>query len=121
MTPQATTRLFSRRNPQRGLRASCGRFSRRAPCRRPCTRSRSQSGCRRVSRIWIGACVAVNSISLLLCDSNGALVLLIGYAFFFVLYKMSDPVNETYFQYFLYAGFAAIGLSLIRFVMRFMY
>ena len=48
----------------------------------------SQSGCRRVSRIWIGACVAVNSISLLLCDSNGALVLLIGYAFFFVLYKM---------------------------------
>ena len=40
---------------------------------------------------------------------------------FFVLYKMSDPVNETYFQYFLYAGFSAIGLSLIRFVMRFMY
>lgn len=47
-----------------------------------------QSGCRRISRIWIGCCVAVNSISLLLCDSNGALVLLIGYAVFFVIYKM---------------------------------
>ena len=46
------------------------------------------SGCRRVSRIWLGCCAAVNSISLLLCDSNGALVLLIGYAFFFVLYIM---------------------------------
>ena len=40
---------------------------------------------------------------------------------FFVLYKTSEPVDETYFQYFLYAGFGAIGLSLIRFVMRFMY
>lgn len=47
-----------------------------------------QSGCRRMSRIWIGCCAAVNSISLLLCDSNGALVLLIGYAVFFVVYMM---------------------------------
>ena len=47
-----------------------------------------QSGCRRMSRIWIGCCAAVNSISLLLCDSNGALVLLIGYAVFFVIYIM---------------------------------
>lgn len=46
------------------------------------------SGCRRISRIWIAACLSVNSISLLLCDSNGALVMLIGYAFFFFIYKM---------------------------------
>ena len=46
------------------------------------------SGRERVSRIWIGSCVAVNAISLLLCDSNGALVLMIGYAIFFVIYKM---------------------------------
>lgn len=46
------------------------------------------SGRERVSRIWIGSCIAVNAISLLLCDSNGALVLLIGYAIFFVIYKM---------------------------------
>ena len=46
------------------------------------------SGRERVSRIWIGSCIAVNAISLLLCDSNGALVLMIGYAIFFVIYKM---------------------------------
>lgn len=46
------------------------------------------SGRERVSRIWIGSCVAVNAISLLLCDSNGAMVLMIGYAIFFVIYKM---------------------------------
>lgn len=46
------------------------------------------SGRERVSRIWIGSCVAVNAISLLLCDSNGALMLLIAYAIFFVIYKM---------------------------------
>ncbi len=59
------------------------------------------SGCRRVSRIWIGACVAVNSISLLLCDSNGAIILLIGYAFFFVVYKMFGTENKfNFFQIF---------------------
>lgn len=46
------------------------------------------SGRERISRIWIGSCVAVNAISLLLCDSNGALILMIGYAIFFVIYKM---------------------------------
>lgn len=40
---------------------------------------------------------------------------------FFVAYKFSDPVNEEYFRNFLYCGFGAMGLSLIRFVMRFMY
>lgn len=39
----------------------------------------------------------------------------------FVMYKYSEPVNEDYFRYFLYCGFSAIGLSCIRFVMRFMY
>ena len=46
------------------------------------------SGCRRISRLWIAACLAINSISLLLSDSNGATILLIGYAFFFFIYKL---------------------------------
>ena len=46
------------------------------------------SECRRISRIWIAACLAINSISLLLSDSNGATILLIGYAFFFFIYKL---------------------------------
>ena len=46
------------------------------------------SGRDRVSNIWIGSCVAINAISLLLCDSNGALVLIIGYAIFFLIYKL---------------------------------
>ena len=48
----------------------------------------SISGRERVSRIWIGSCVAVNAISLLLCDSNGAMMLMICYAIFFLIYKM---------------------------------
>ena len=48
----------------------------------------SISGRERVSRIWIGSCIAVNAISLLLCDSNGAIILMIGYAIFFLIYKM---------------------------------
>lgn len=39
----------------------------------------------------------------------------------YVAYKMSDPVNEDLFVYFLYCGFGAIGLSLLRFILRFMY
>lgn len=46
------------------------------------------SGRERVSRIWIFSCVAINAISLLLCDSNASLVLMIAYAFFFLIYKM---------------------------------
>ena len=46
------------------------------------------SGRDRVSTIWIASCIAVNGISLLLSDSNGALVLAIGYAVMFLVYKM---------------------------------
>ncbi len=46
------------------------------------------SGKERVSRIWIGSCLAVNLICLLLCDSNAALVLILAYVVFFVTYKM---------------------------------
>ena len=46
------------------------------------------SGRERVSTIWIASCAAVNAISLLLSDSNGAMVLLLGYAVFYLLYKM---------------------------------
>ena len=46
------------------------------------------SGHERVSTIWIASCAGVNAISLMLCDSNGALVLMVGYAVFFLIYKM---------------------------------
>lgn len=52
-----------------------------------------QAGCRRISRIWIASCFAVNSISFLLSDSNGAMLMLIGYAFFFFVYKMFGTEN----------------------------
>ena len=66
------------------------------------------SGCRRVSRIWIGSCLAVNSISLLLCDSNGAIVLLVGYAFFFVVYKMFGTESKFNFKQILIRSLASI-------------
>ena len=46
------------------------------------------SGEERVSRIWLGAGIAINGTSLFLCDSNGAIVLFIFYVITFVLYKM---------------------------------
>lgn len=46
------------------------------------------SGEERVSRIWLCSALAINCMSLFLCDSNGAIVLLIFYAITFVLYKM---------------------------------
>lgn len=46
------------------------------------------SGKDRVSRIWLAFCLAINAVSLFLCDSNAALVLMVCYCIFFVLYKM---------------------------------
>ena len=46
------------------------------------------SGRQRVSRIWLGSCVVVNGISLLLCDSNASMVLMIGYATVYCVYKI---------------------------------
>lgn len=46
------------------------------------------SGRKRVSRIWLGSCIVTNVVSLLLCDSNGAMVLMIGYAIVFCVYKI---------------------------------
>ena len=46
------------------------------------------SGRERVSTIWIASCFAVNALSLMLSDSNGALVLMMGYVVFFLVYKM---------------------------------
>lgn len=42
----------------------------------------------RVSRIWLATSLAVNSISLILCDSNSSFVLLVGYCIFFIGYKL---------------------------------
>ncbi len=72
-----------------------------------------KSGCRRVSRIWLGSCVAVNGISLLLCDSNGATVLLVGYAFFFVLYKMFGTESKFSFKQILYKSMATLLAGLV--------
>lgn len=45
------------------------------------------SGRDRVSRIWIVTCLMINLISLLLCDSNASMVLMIVYVVIFVIYK----------------------------------
>ena len=39
-----------------------------------------------ISKIWIVACIGTNLFSLLLCDSNAALVLALGYAIVYVVY-----------------------------------
>lgn len=46
------------------------------------------SGRERVSRIWIGSCTVINAVSLLLCDSNASMVLMIGYAVVYCVYKI---------------------------------
>ncbi|MBQ0056733.1 MAG: hypothetical protein KBT20_03655 [Bacteroidales bacterium] len=46
-------------------------------------------------------------------------ILVVACITFFCLYKFSEPVNEDYFQYFVYCGFGAMGLSLLRFILRF--
>lgn len=71
------------------------------------------SGCRRISRIWIACCIAVNSISLLLCDSNGALVLIIGYAFFFVVYMMFGTESKFNVKQILVRSAACILAGLV--------
>lgn len=48
----------------------------------------------RVSRIWLLSAIAINGMSLFLCDSNGAIVLLIFYVIIFVLYKMFGSERE---------------------------
>ena len=48
-------------------------------------------------------------------------ILIVACIGFFIAYKTSDPVNEDYFRYFLYCGFSAMGLSMIRFILRFMF
>ncbi len=52
------------------------------------------SGEERVSRIWLCSALAINGMSLFLCDSNGAIVLLIFYVIFFALYKMFGAEHE---------------------------
>ena len=42
----------------------------------------------RVSRIWIATSLGVNGVSLFLCDSNSAIVLMICYCVFFLIYKL---------------------------------
>ncbi|MDO4747658.1 MAG: O-antigen ligase family protein [Eubacteriales bacterium] len=46
------------------------------------------SGKTRVSRIWLLTCLLVNGVSLFLCDSNGAIMLMVCYVIVFVLFKM---------------------------------
>lgn len=41
----------------------------------------------RVSKIWIVACVATNLFSLLLCDSNASMVLILAYAIIYIVYE----------------------------------
>lgn len=41
----------------------------------------------RVSKIWIVACLATNLFSLLLCDSNASMVLVLAYAIIYIVYE----------------------------------
>lgn len=68
----------------------------------------SLSGKERISRIWIGTCLAVNSISLLLCDSKAALVLMISYAMVFIIYKMFGAENKFSVKQIIMKVFASI-------------
>lgn len=52
------------------------------------------SGEERVSRIWLASSLAINAMSLFLCDSNGAIVLFVFYIIIFVLYKMFGAEHE---------------------------
>ncbi len=52
------------------------------------------SGEQRVSRIWLVSALAINCMSLFLCDSNGAIVLFIFYVLIFILYKMFGSERE---------------------------
>lgn len=37
----------------------------------------------------------------------------------FIAYNYVEPQDEAYFRYAMYSGFCALGLSAIRFVLRF--
>lgn len=71
------------------------------------------AGCRRISRIWLASCMAVNSIALLLSDSNGALVMLIGYAFFFVIYKMFGTESNFNFRQILVRSISCVLAGMV--------
>lgn len=54
----------------------------------------AHSGQKRVSRVWLGSCVVLNCVALLLCDSNGSLLLLAAYAAILVLMKLFSMVED---------------------------
>ena len=56
------------------------------------------SGRERVSTIWIASCFAVNAVSLMLSDSNGAMALMIGYVVIFLIYKMFGSERRFSFR-----------------------
>lgn len=66
------------------------------------------SGKDRVSRIWIVTCLAVNTISLLLCDSNASMVLMIAYAVIFVIYKFFGTERKFSFKQVVIKGLACL-------------
>lgn len=43
---------------------------------------------KRVSRIWIAACVSTSLFSLLLCDSNASMVLILAYMIVYIVYQL---------------------------------
>lgn len=49
---------------------------------------------KRISRIWIATCAGIDLFSLLLCDSNAAMVLAICYVIVFVIFKLFSAENK---------------------------
>ncbi|MBQ4105046.1 MAG: O-antigen ligase family protein [Clostridia bacterium] len=52
------------------------------------------SGQKRVSRIWLVSCILFNCVALLLCDSNGSLLLLVVYTALIVLMKFFSMIED---------------------------
>lgn len=53
-----------------------------------------ESGQKRISRIWIVFCLGLDAISILLCDSNASLVLIICYVIAYIVFKLFSAENK---------------------------
>ncbi len=71
------------------------------------------SGQKRVSRIWLVSCVLCNCVALLLCDSNGSLLMLVVYAALIVLMKFLSPVEDLTPKRMLIRFFTLVAMGLL--------
>lgn len=74
-----------------------------------------EANTKRISRIWIVTCAGIDLFSLLLCDSNAAMVLAICYVIAFVIFKLFSAENKfTKKQIFLkLAALCCVGVFVV--------